>query len=77
MNCWIILLLLSCCGGNANQNHNHNHQCGCGNSCIQPRDCGCERRERGCRENDMKWSPYRKDCDCEYEQKDDCDCGCN
>lgn len=78
MNSWIILLLLCCCkGGNQNHSHNHNHhQCGCGNSCIQPRDYGYENKERGCREDDKKWSPYRKDSDCEYDQKDDCDCGC-
>ncbi len=55
MNCWIILLLLSCCGtNNGTQTGNigggctcHNH---CQNSCIQPRmrenDTCCERNER-------------------------------
>ena len=78
MNCWIILLLLFCCGRN-NGVQSANEGCGCEchdhchNSCIQPRmyedACSNMRRERDCdcdgTVNERmrdKWMPY-SECD--------------
>lgn len=79
MNCWIILLLLSCCGNN-NGVLTGNTGCGCNghdhchNSCIQPRmqerDTCNVRRERECDYDCDDNSRGRNDgCPCAGEER--------
>nr|WP_300835451.1 hypothetical protein [uncultured Acetatifactor sp.] len=88
MNCIVLLLLLSCCGGWGND-------CGCGNrcGCGNGRDCcgrqehrhGCHEKERpcsdGCGARDGRrerpcCEPYDDGCGRERPRCEPCDDGC-
>lgn len=81
MNCWILVLLLFCCGNNRNSegscvcnDNNRSRKRGC-DSCNVVSDSVCRRERNDCRECDRD-NLCSRERDCDKERGNECECDC-